>query len=74
MILGKKSILLLVFIALIGMTAAYGDDKEEQLEQNDSAYDNPTTWDEKSLKFNFEQRVSGTGFSNAYKYTPYVIG
>ncbi|MCU0637150.1 MAG: hypothetical protein MUE87_00780 [Methanothrix sp.] len=69
MILGKKSILLLVLIALIGMTSANVDDKEEQLEQNDSAYGNPTTSDEKSLKFSFEQSVSGTGFSNAYKYT-----
>jgi hypothetical protein len=41
---------------------------ETQLQENDTAYDNPTTLEEKNLKFNFEQKVSGTGFFTAYKY------
>ena len=75
MILGRKGIVLLVLIALISMAAADGE-KEEQLEQNDSSYDSPSTWEENSLKFNFEQNVSGTGFFNAFKYAhmPDVLG
>ena len=71
----RKGITLLVLIALIGMAAADGEE-EEQLEQNDSAYDNPSTWEENSLKFNFEQNVSGTGFFNAFKYAhmPDILG
>jgi hypothetical protein len=75
LILGRKGIILLVLIALIGMASA-DSEKEEQLDQNDSAYDNPSTWEENSLKFNFEQNVSGTGFFNAFKYAhmPDVLG
>jgi hypothetical protein len=57
--------------------AAAGDGEEEGLlEENDAAYNNPTTLEEKNLKFNFEQNVSGTGFFSAYKYAqmPDVIG
>ena len=43
-------------------------EKEEQLEENNAAYDNATTLEEKNLKFNFEQNVRGTGFFSAYKY------
>ena len=50
------------------MAVADNGEKEEQLEENNAAYDNPTTLEEKNLKFNFEQNVSGTGFFNAYKY------
>jgi hypothetical protein len=50
------------------MAAAGDGEKEEQLEENNSVYDNPTTLEEKNLKFNFEQNVSGTGFFRAYKY------
>jgi hypothetical protein len=42
------------------MAVADNGEKEEQLEENDSVYDN--------LKFNFEQNVSGMGFFTAYKY------
>jgi len=59
---------LLAVFALIGIAAADNGEKEEKLLENVSAYDNPTTSDEKSLKFNFEQNVSGTGFFTAYKY------
>lgn len=61
-------ILLLAIFALIGMAAADNEGMEAQLEKNGAAYDNPTTLEEKSLKFNFEQNVSGTGFFTAYKY------
>ncbi|MCK9566958.1 MAG: hypothetical protein M0Q43_13040 [Methanothrix sp.] len=46
------------------------------MEENGTAYDNPTTLEEKSLKFNFEQNVSGTGFFTAYKYAqmPNALG
>ncbi|MHB8120388.1 MAG: hypothetical protein ACYDHX_16990 [Methanothrix sp.] len=50
------------------MAVADNGEKEEQLEENNAAYDNPTTLEEKNLKFNFEQNVSGTGFFSAYKY------
>ena len=50
------------------MAVADNEEKEAQLEKNDAAYDNPTTLEEKNLKFNFEQNVSGTGFFSAYKY------
>ena len=58
------------------MTAAGDGEMEEQLEENDAAYNNPTTLEEKNLKFNFEQNVSGTGFFSAYKYAqmPDAIG
>ena len=59
---------MLAVFALIGIAAADNGEKEEKLLENVSAYDNPTTSDEKSLKFNFEQNVSGTGFFTAYKY------
>ena len=59
---------MLALFALIGMAAADNGEKEEQLQENDAAYDNPTTLEEKNLKFNFEQNVSGTGFFTAYKY------
>ena len=61
-------ILLLALFALISMAVADNGEKEEQLEENNAAYDNPTTLEDKNLKFNFEQNVSGTGFFNAYKY------
>jgi len=50
------------------MAAADNEEKEEQFQENDAAYDNPTTLEEKNLKFNFEQNVSGTGFFTAYNY------
>jgi hypothetical protein len=58
------------------MTAADNEEEEEQLEENDAAYDNPTTLEEKNLKFNFEQNVRGTGFFTAYKYAqmPNALG
>jgi hypothetical protein len=59
---------LLALFTLIGLAAAAEEGKEEQLEENNAAYDNPTTSEERCLTFNFEQNVSGTGFSNAYKY------
>ena len=59
---------MLALFALIGIAAADNGENEEKLLENDSAYDNPTTLEEKSLKFNFEQNVSGTGFFTAYKY------
>jgi hypothetical protein len=59
---------LLSLFALIGIDAADNKDKEEQLQENDAAYGNPTTLDEKSLNFNFEQNVSGMGFFTAHKY------
>lgn len=55
---------LLILIALIGMATA-DSEEEEQSEQNGSAYDNPTAWEEKKLNFNFEQNASGTVFFNA---------
>jgi hypothetical protein len=71
-----KLMLLLALFALIGMAAAEEDERSEQLEENNSAYDNPSTSEEKSLKFNFEQSVTGTGFFNSYKYAlmPDVLG
>jgi hypothetical protein len=67
---------LLALFVLIGMTAADNEEEEEQLEENDAAYDNPTTLEEKNLKFNFEQNVRGTGFFTAYKYAqmPNALG
>jgi hypothetical protein len=50
------------------MAVAENGEKEGQLEENNAAYDNPTTFEEKSLKFNFEQNVSGAGFFTGYKY------
>lgn len=50
------------------MTAADNEEKDGQLEENDSAYDNLSTFEAKNIKFNFEQDVSGTGFFAAYKY------
>lgn len=58
---------MLALFALIGITAADNEEKEEQLQENDAAYGNPTTLEEKILKFNFEQNVSGTGFFAGYK-------
>ena len=67
---------MLALFALIGMAVADNEEKEGQLEKNDAAYDNPTTLEEKNLKFDFEQNVSGTGFFSAYKYAlmPDVTG
>lgn len=59
---------MLALFALIGMAAADDEEKDEQLQENDAAYDDPTTLEEKNLNFNFEQNVSGTGFFAAYKY------
>jgi hypothetical protein len=59
---------LLALFALISMAVADNGETEEQLEESNAAYENPTTLEEKNLKFNFEQNVSGTGFFNAYKY------
>ncbi len=59
---------MLALFALIGMAVAENGEKEGQLEENNAAYDNPTTLEEKNLKFNFEQNVSGTGFFTGYKY------
>ena len=46
------------------------------MQENDAAYDNPTTLEEKNLKFNFEQNVIGTGFFTTYKYAqmPEALG
>ena len=60
--------LLLALFGLIGMVAAEEDERAQQLEKNNSTYDNPTISEEKRLKFNFEQSVSGIGFFNSYKY------
>jgi hypothetical protein len=68
-------VLLLALFVLVGMAAA-DEEKEKEQQENDSAYDNPTTWEEKSLKFNFEQSVNGTGFSATYKHAqmPDILG
>jgi hypothetical protein len=67
---------LVALFALIGMAAAGDEEEEEQLEENDATYNNPTTLEEKNLKFNFEQNVRGTGFFTAYKYAqvPNALG
>ena len=69
-------ILLLALFALIGMAAADNGENEGQIQENNAAYDNPTTLEEKNLRFNFEQNVSGTGFFTAYKYAqmPEALG
>lgn len=59
---------MLALFVLIGITIADNREKEGQLEENNTAYENPTTLEERTLKFNFEQNVSGTGFFSAYKY------
>ncbi len=61
-------ILLLALFALIGMAIADNEVHTEQLEENNVAYDNPTTLEEENLKFSMEQNVSGTGFYKNYKY------
>jgi hypothetical protein len=68
--------LLLALFGLIGMVAAEEDERAQQLEKINSTYDNPTILKEKSLKFIFEQSVSGIGFFNSYKYAlmPDVLG
>lgn len=68
--------LLLVVFALMGLSAAAEEERAEQSEANEAAYDNPTTSEDKCLNFNFEQTVSGTGFFNSYKYAhmPDVLG
>ena len=58
----------MALFALIGMAIAVNGEKEEQLVENNAAYVNPTTLEEKNLKFNFKQNVSGIGFFTAYKY------
>ncbi len=67
---------MLALFALISITIADNGEKEGQLEENNAAYDNPTILEEKNLKFNFEQSVSGTGFFATYKYSqmPDVTG
>ena len=50
------------------MAVADNWETEEQLEENNAAYDNPTTQEQKDLKFDFEQNVSGMGFYASYKY------
>lgn len=62
----KEIILLLGLLALIGLATA--DNKAEAQLDNNAAYDNPTTLEERSLKFDFQQSVNGTGFFAAYKY------
>ena len=59
---------MLALFALIGMAIADNGEKKEQLEENNAAYDNPTTLEEENLKFSMEQNVSGTGFYADYKY------
>lgn len=67
---------MLAFFALAIISAAGNAENEEQLEENDTAYNNPSTLEEKSLKFNMEQRVTGAGFYAAYGYAlmPDAIG
>jgi len=69
-------VLLLVLFALIGFAAAEEEERAEQSEANDAAYDNPTISEDKCLNFNFEQNVSGMGLFNSYKYAhmPDVLG
>ena len=50
------------------MAIADNGEKKEQLEENNAAYDNPTTLEEENLKFSMEQNVSGAGFYADYKY------
>ncbi len=66
---------MLALFALICMAAAE-DAGKENLEESNAAYNNPTILEEKNLKFNLEQNVSGTGFFAAYKYAlmPDVTG
>jgi len=64
----REIILLLALFALIGMAIADNEEKNEQLEENNAAYDNPTTLEEGNLKFSMEQNVSGAGFYADYKY------
>ena len=59
---------MLALFILIGMAAADDGETEKEIQENDTAYDNPTTIEEDNLRFNFEQKVSGTGFFTAYKY------
>jgi hypothetical protein len=58
------------------MTAADNEVKDGKFEENDSDYDNLSTFEAENIKFNFEQDVSGTGFFAAYKYVqmPDAIG
>ncbi len=72
----REIILLLAFFLLMGIATADNLENEEQLEENNAAYNNPTTLEEKNLKFNFGQNVIGTGFFAAYKYAqmPDVLG
>lgn len=60
--------LLLAVSVLGGWAAAEIEEGEGLFHGNDSAYDSPSTVEVKSLKFNFEQNVSGTGFYTAHKY------
>ncbi|NYT10876.1 MAG: hypothetical protein GKC09_13240, partial [Methanosarcinales archaeon] len=56
----REILLLLGLLAMIGLAAA---DNEAKVQfENDAAYDNPTTLEERSLKFDFQQSVNGTGF------------
>ena len=59
---------MLALFGLICVAIADNEVKKEQLEENNAAYDNPTTLEEENLKFSMEQNVSGTGFYTDYKY------
>ncbi len=67
---------MLALFALIGMAIADNEEKKELLEENNAAYDNPTTLEEEYLRFSMEQNVSGNGFYANYKYAlmPDVTG
>ncbi len=69
MILRKAVFALLALFALICMAVA------EQADDN-AAYNNPTSIEEKNLIFHLDQKVSGIGFFSTYKYSimPDVLG
>jgi hypothetical protein len=72
----RMIILLLYSLALIGIIAAENAEEKEQLEDTNPEYSNPTILEERILKFNLEQNVSGTGFYAIYRYAlmPDAIG
>ncbi|VVB71366.1 Uncharacterised protein [uncultured archaeon] len=61
--------MLLIFVALVGMSTHTDLCSAEEAEGNFVAYENPTTIEERNLTFNMEQNVSGNGFFSAYKYS-----
>jgi len=65
----RESIVLLALLILVGMSAA-------QSESNIVPYENPTTIEKKSLTFDMQQNVSGTGFFASYRHSlmPDVLG